>query len=218
MAINPKIIYNKLFGWLPKLVGKWVARILLLLVVFFVLTKFNVFNLGNLFNRKPLSIQDTPVLITQVKEIAQLFTTVAYHEVAHIYTTGLGNSLADKFTTRINNKVVYIIKGKTIVGVDLKKMTNNDIIKQGEEISINLPAIELLEVIANPSDFEMFSKSGYFTEQELVQAKMQGVEKIKQEGTRPEIVKKAEDQCKYIFTQFLTNAGFKKININFKTN
>jgi hypothetical protein len=101
-----------------------------------------------------------------------------------------------------------------IAGINLQKLSPDDVQVFGDSISIQLPKTEILDVIINPSGTETFTEKGNWTPEEIAQIKMEAKDKLLQHALEQDILFKAEEKSKAIIESLLQSAGFKKISIN----
>ena len=144
-----------------------ILLVVLLLVGAFLLTR------GVRQGKRPLTIDDTPVIVTKIRSLGELTTACYYDELVLSQTkpnafssTALG-SLAEGLGKDVDDHLVLIAKGTVRAGVDLMDMTEQDIRFVGDTAYIRLPAPQYLDVIVNPSDFEVFAETGKWTHEEV---------------------------------------------------
>ena len=144
-----------------------ILLVVLLLVGAFLLTR------GVRQGKRPLTIDDTPVIVTKIRSLGELTTACYYDELVLSQTkpnafssTALG-SLAEGLGKDVDDHLVLIAKGTVRAGLDLMEMTEEDIRFVGDTAYIRLPAPQYLDVIVNPSDFEVFAETGKWTHEEI---------------------------------------------------
>ena len=124
--------------------------------------------------KRPLSIDDTPVIITKIRSLGELTTACYYDEMVLSRTkqnafssSALGSLARDGLGKDVDDHLVIIAKGTVRAGVDLMDMTEEDIRFVGDTAYIRLPAPQYLDVIVNPSGFEVFAESGKWSHEEV---------------------------------------------------
>ena len=128
-----------------------------LLVVLLLVGAF-LFHRGIRQEKRPLTIDDTPVIVTKIRSLGELTTACYYDEM--VLSRTRQNLLAD-------DHLVIIAKGTVRAGVDLMDMTEQDIRFVGDTAYIRLPAPQYLDIIVNPSGFEVFAESGKWSHEEV---------------------------------------------------
>lgn len=123
--------------------------------------------------KRPLTIDDTPVIVSKIRSLGELTTACYYDEMVLTQTkpnafssTALG-SLAEGLGKDVDDHLVLIAKGTVRAGLDLMDMTEEDVRFVGDTAYIRLPAPQYLDVIVNPSDFEVFAETGKWTHEEI---------------------------------------------------
>ena len=123
--------------------------------------------------KRPLTIDDTPVIVSKIRSLGELTTACYYDEMVLTRTkqnafssTPLG-SLAEGLGKDVDDHLVLIAKGTVRAGLDLMDMTEQDLRFVGDTAYIRLPAPQYLDVIVNPSDFEVFAETGKWTHEEI---------------------------------------------------
>ena len=124
--------------------------------------------------KRSLSIDDTPVIITKIRSLGELTTACYYDEMVLSRTkqnafssSALGSLARDGLGKDVDDHLVIIAKGTVRAGVDLMDMTEEDIRFVGDTAYIRLPAPQYLDVIVNPSGFEIFAESGKWSHEEV---------------------------------------------------
>ena len=201
---------------MTRTIKKYLVIIAVLLVIIFLFQKLNWLpSFGNFFKSKPLTIDNTPILIKEINNLAQLITITSFDEVV-MDSSKKSKRLPGTFFPPPDAKIVLIARGKVMAGVDLKNLKDQDITIDKDSITIKLPPAQVLNTILNPSDFETFSESGNWNTEEVTQIKIRMREKIIQRANAQNLLPKAEERCKMIMENFLRNLDFKKVEIIFK--
>ena len=124
--------------------------------------------------KRSLSIDDTPVIITKIRSLGELTTACYYDEMVLSRTkqnafssSALGSLARDGLGKDVDDHLVIIAKGTVRAGVDLMDMTEEGIRFVGDTAYIRLPAPQYLDVIVNPSGFEVFAESGKWSHEEV---------------------------------------------------
>ena len=100
--------------------------------------------------KRSLTIDDTPVIITKIRSLGELTTACYYDEMVlsrtkeNAFSSSALGSLAEGLGKDVDDHLVLIAKG-----------------------TVRLPAPQYLDVIVNPSDFEVFAETGRWTHEEV---------------------------------------------------
>ena len=144
------------------------------LLAVFVLVAAIVLTRGDRREKRGLTIDDTPVIVTKIRSLGEL-TTVCYYDEMVLRETkqnafsssALGSLAREGLGKDVDDHLVIIAKGTVRAGVDLMDMNDGDIRFVGDTAYIRLPAPQYLDVIVNPSDFEVFAETGKWTQEEI---------------------------------------------------
>lgn len=159
---------------------------------------------------KDLTIDKTANVVEEVKKIGQ-FTTAAYYEEvplreiridtvgrSGVFGIGAGTSYKD-------NEIVLIGKGRVRAGFDLSKLQDDDIITHGDTLELSLPAVEVFDIIMNPSDFTTEYEKGTWSHELTKPIKKRAKAELEQNALDYGILEKAEE------------SGLKRLESLFKT-
>ena len=129
---------------------------------------------GDRREKRGLTIDDTPVIVTKIRSLGELTTACYYDEIVLSQTkqnafssSALGSLAREGLGKDVDDHLVIIAKGTVRAGVDLLDMIDEDIRFVGDTAYIRLPAPQYLDVIVNPSDFEVFAETGKWTHEEV---------------------------------------------------
>ena len=123
--------------------------------------------------KRPLTIDDTPVIVTKIRSLGELTTACYYDEMVlsrtkeNAFSSSALGSLAEGLGKDVEDHLVLIAKGTVRAGLDLMDMSEEDVRFVGDTAYIRLPAPQYLDVIVNPSDFEVFAETGKWTHEEI---------------------------------------------------
>ena len=123
---------------------------------------------------KTLRIAETAVLVEQVKTLGELTTACYYDELVlqgtkqnYFSTTPLGALAREGLGRDVDDHLVLIARGTVRAGLDFLEMDAEDIRFSGDTVYLRLPEPRYLDVIVNPSDFEVFAESGTWTHEQV---------------------------------------------------
>ncbi|MCY7422629.1 MAG: DUF4230 domain-containing protein [Chitinophagaceae bacterium] len=203
-------------GW-----GSLLQWLLVFIVMIWLLNKLSkIPSMRSLFTAEKVVIDQTPILIKNIKSIARLVTVTAYDEV--VVDSLVYNRTAafiDMFRTvspmamlpSLQKQLVIIGKGKVLAGTNLQKLTDKSISTHNDTAWIQLPRAEILEAIINPSDFETFEERGQWSDNEVIAVKVKARNKMIARAMERGILDKANKKATAVIENFLQAAGFKVV-------
>jgi hypothetical protein len=164
-------------------------------------------SLPSLFRSGPPQIEETPVIIQQVKNIAQMFTQTFYDE--YVYDTGV-------MRTPIFNqdkRLIFIAKGEVIAGFDLSDLSEKSILRRDRSIVVKLPPARVLDVVINPSGFETFIEKGEITFEESKKFHEDARRIFERNAREKGILKNSAEQGRQMLEKFFRLLGFETVDI-----
>jgi hypothetical protein len=199
--------------WLPILIG---AGILL-----FVLDRMDLsFSPSKWLKAQPVRIDETPLIISEMKQIAELQTAKLFCEVVTdsvvISTSEAAyEALRDAIffppmlpAFSMPKKIVLVTKGQVIAGIDLSILTDEDLILKGDTATLYLPPAQILDIISNPSDTEVFLENGQWTSAEIILVKQKAIRQMQIEAGDRKLIARANEKAIALMTGFLQGAGY----------
>ncbi|MFT3702975.1 MAG: DUF4230 domain-containing protein [Agriterribacter sp.] len=179
-------------------------------------------SIAGIFKPKPVIIEETPILIKQINELAQMCTITVFDEVVADSVDIRQKSTVESLLPDLSGfgnlpitgrRLVVIAKGKVIAGTDLKKLQQQSIFVHEDSVSVTLPRAEILDAIVNPSGIETFSETGVWNDKEITAVKIKARNKMIDRALKQQVLQKANDRSIMLMENFLRSAGFKKVTV-----
>ena len=193
-----------------------------LIAIWFLLGKLNILpSFRDIFSSKAIQIDETPILIKEIRELAELTTMASFDEVVVDSVKADPATLAIKTITGLSlnplspgyDQLVLICKGKVTAGTNLSLLSPNDIYREKDSVSMGLAPAVILDVIINPSDVETFIEKGEWPTDAFEKVKMKAKEKMKQRAISEDILGKANARSRLLMENFLRQSGFTKVHV-----
>lgn len=198
--------------------------IILIVAAVWLFTKFKSLpSISNIFKPKPVLIENTPVVVKQIQSIAQLTTISAYEELVADTTVTDSRTINLPLLPAIElpsptRKLVVIGKATTNIGIDMQQLRDNDVSGTSDSIHIILPPAQILDVIVNPSDVEVFLEQGTWDNAAMTNLKNRirylAISDAMSRGLLAQSEKKAVD----VLTNFFKAAGYRQVVVQFRGN
>ena len=200
-----------------------IILLLFIIGIVFTLFKFNVFH--NIFSSTPVVIDETPVLVKEIKNIAELFSVCFYDEVVvtaskkeetsvNKATKLVGNLFGKTIKDSTDRRLILIIKGRTYAGIDLSGLSEQSINKKDSLTIINIPQPKIIDVVVNPTDVSVFSEEGNWTNEEVTNLKLKAKELLKEKAIMNGIIEKSKTKSEHTLESLFTLNGDKNIHVN----
>jgi hypothetical protein len=161
----------------------------------------------NIFSSKPVTIDNTPILIKEIRSLGQVITATFYDEV--VVDSTVKHSFSQLPIT--DDHLVIIARGKVLAGIDLKLLTDSSISVTKDTVWMHLPQTKIIDVIINPDDFETFEETGKWTPEAVTAVKIKAKTKITANAYNKNIIDKATRKAKAVLQDFLHAAGLKVV-------
>ena len=180
--------------------------ILLLLIIIFIFKRLHIFD--GLFASKPLLIDNTPLVIREIRSIAELNTATLYQEIV------VDSIAPSAIPLQAKREIVLIVKGRVLAGIDLQQLQDKDVYVKEDSVHIILPQATIRDVIINPSAIETFYEFGRWSNEEITALKLSAREKLLASAVEKNLLDRADTKAKAVITQFLKVAKFEKIRVD----
>jgi hypothetical protein len=179
-------------------------------------------SLKNIFRSKQVVINETPILIKDIKALGQLITFSSLDEVvADSIIVTPGSRFVNSFNRlapvpllpSADKQLVLIGKGKVLAGTDLSLLSDSSVTLKNDTLTVFLPKPQIFDAILNPGDFETFVEKGEWSSEEVTLVKIKARRKMIERALQKNILEKAGQKSKAIMLDFLQNMGYKKVFI-----
>lgn len=168
--------------------------------------------------QRTLAIEQTETLVDQVRRIGELSSAGYYEEL--VLTDRDESYLAEvKRATGLNrltgnDDFVIICKGRVRAGYDFAKMGPDDFSVSGDTLRLTLPPVEILDVVINPTDYELFA--GHRTHEETVGLVLQAKQRLRADAIRAGILDQAELSAESALRRLLASMGYREVVLTFR--
>ena len=165
-----------------------------------------------------MQIETTATVVDQVRRIGELSAAGYYEEL--VLTDRDESALAElKRATGLNrltgnDDFVMICKGRVRAGFDFSKMEGSDFTVSGDTVRVTLPPVEILDVVINPTDYELFA--GHRTHDETVGIILLAKQRLRRDAVRAGILDQAERSAETTLRRLLSSMGFREVILPFR--
>lgn len=199
---------------------KTIAALIIIFAILWLLSSLDLLPSLNIFKPKAVVIDETPILIKEIKSIGQLVTYTSFDEVV---VSSIMASKGSAFVNSVNRlspvpvlpsadkQLVLIVRGKILAGTNLSLLNGSSIVIKNDTVRLFLPKPQILDAIVNPSDFETFVESGLWSSNEITQVKISARKKMIDRALQQNILEKAGSKSKAIMENFLGSMGYKNV-------
>lgn len=194
--------------------------IIIIVAAYWMLQKFKVLPTKDIFGTRAVVIDETPILIKNIKSIGQLILYTSYDEVvADSVIVTRGSAFVNAFNhlspvpmlPSADKQLVLIGRGKVLAGTDFSMLPDTSLTIRNDTVTLILPKAKIIEAIVNPSDFEVFIEKGQWSNEEVTLVKLQARRKLEARALQQNILVKANVKVRTVMQNFLESMKFKKV-------
>jgi hypothetical protein len=199
-----------------------ITKVIFVLVCYWFITRVVVPSMKNVFTSEKVSIDETPIVIKEIKSIGQLITYTSFDEVVadttiktkgSAFVNGFNRFTPVPVLPSADKQLVIIGRGKILAGVNLSLLTDSSVTIKNDFLRVYLPKAQILDAILNPSDFETFVENGEWSNDEVIRVKATARRKMIERALQQNILTKADAKAKIIMDNFLHNMGYSHVEV-----
>lgn len=171
--------------------------------------------------KEAVIIDNTAIIVTRIQTLGELTTACFYDELVLNGTkknsfsdSPLGSIARDGFGKDVNDHLVIIARGTVRAGIDLQKMGDGSVRISGDSVIVRLPSPEYLDIIVNPTDFEIFAESGKWTQPQVTALQDTARERLIAEADRAGLKRTAYEGAMNAVANLLTACGYSYIRFD----
>lgn len=172
-------------------------------------------SLGELVRPKAVRIDETPVVVAEIRKLAEWTTIVAYDEVVEdtMRTESSPNPLS---ALSGPDRLVLVVKGTVRAGTDLAAMGEGDVTRIGDSVAVTLPPARIIDVSVNPSGVETFMESGQWPGEAFERVKIKARDRIRDRALQQGILSRADRRAAMLMENLLRQSGFEKTGVTIR--
>ena len=167
---------------------------------------------------RELEIDRTAAVVEQVRRIGELSSAGYYEELVLTDRdeSYLGELKRASGLNRVtgNSDFVLICKGRVRAGFDLTKVQGSDFATSGDTLRVALPPVEILDVVINPADYELFA--GHRTHEETTGLLLQAKQRLRADAIRDGVLEQAERSAENQLRNLFSAMGYREVLITFR--
>lgn len=165
-----------------------------------------------LFEEQPAKTTSGPVVVEGIRDLNQL-ATVRWKESV-IITKESGGTQLERFFS--GEEVTVVAAGDVEAGVDLADLGRDDVLVDGETVTIRLPEPEILSVSLDEDETRVYDRDfgllNLRPDDELAEeARGVAVDRIEEAARDEEILAQADQNAENGIRAFVTSLGFEEV-------
>lgn len=170
-----------------------------------------------------LEIDKTANVVTEIRKIAELTTACYYEDVilkekkpSETIGGKVVNSVSKKKSPILEDHIVIVASGNVRAGFNLAKLTKKDVVVEDSVLTITLPKAEILEVIVNPSDYDVYIEDGKWSHEQVTKVEDKALAQIRQDAIDDGLLQHAEELGISKLKELFKTYGFSQVVIKVK--
>lgn len=160
-----------------------------------------------------LRVENTATIIQQVQTLSDLVTVKYVMQKVEFVDSPPGSTLGQ--FVQGDNKVMLLAQGIVKAGIDLKKITPDDVTVSGKDLTITLPKPEITDAYLDDSQTKVIERTTGFLrslDKDLEQTTRQyAVDDIRRAAQESGIFNDANDRARTELRSFFQEAGFETV-------
>ena len=160
-----------------------------------------------------LRVENTATIIQQVQTLSDLVTVKYMMEKVEFLDSPPGSTLGQ--FVQGDNKVMLLAQGVVKAGIDLKKITPDDVAISGRSLTIRLPKPQITDAYLDDSQTKVLERTTGFLrslDKDLEQTTRQyAVDDIRRAAQQGGILNDASERARTELRTFFQQAGFKQV-------
>jgi hypothetical protein len=204
---------NRSSGWGAKsfAFGFFVALLAIGLAVWLV-TGSGLLSLLRAYRGGALIRIDQPTIVRQIQQLQRL-ETVSF-TMDKIISGEHDSPFLPKFL--VSDRLLLVVHGEVIAGVDLNKVQSDDVTVQGQSISLRLPQAQILVTRLDNTQTRVYSRdTGLFSSPDPnleSEVRQEAERQLQQAAVAGGILTTAEGNARSTIVSLLEGLGFKKVD------
>jgi hypothetical protein len=198
--------------WLLAGLAGMVLAVLLVGAAFWAIGGFNLFELGRMLRGGEVRMKvDQPTVIRQIRGLDRL-ETVSY-TLEKIIGGERENPILPNFLA--GDRLLLIVHGQVIAGIDLSKLQSSDVVVKGRSVSIHLPPAEIFTVRLDNEKSKVYSReTGLFSTPDPnleTEVRQEGERQIRDAALQESILDNSNKNARQTLTSLLNGLGFDNV-------
>lgn len=208
----PPVKTRSPWEWLLAALAGMVLAVLLVGAGFWAIGGFSLFELGRMLRGGEVRMKvDQPTVIRQIRGLDRL-ETLSY-TMEKIIGGERENPLLPSFLA--GDRLLLIVHGEVIAGIDLSKLQPSDVVVKGRTVSIHLPAAEIFTVSIDNEKSKVYSReTGLFSTPDPnleTEVRQEGERQIRDAALKDGILDSSNNNARQTLTSLMNGLGFDSV-------
>lgn len=201
-------------SWLKGIIAGSLVTILFIGAAVWLSTGVGLLELMGLFRRGGIRFNvDQPTVVRQIQRLQKL-ETVSY-TMDKIIGGARDNAYLPKFLA--GDRILLVVHGEVVAGVNLENIKASDVTVQGHGISLRLPPAEVFSTRIDNAKSRVYSRdTGLFSSPDPnleSEVRQEAERQLQQSAVVDGILKSADQNARNTVSGMLTGLGFTQVNL-----
>lgn len=210
----PKRATRRPFHWFLSILTGALLMVLVIGGALWAFTGFGLFQFTRMLRGGQVHINvDQPTVIRQIRALQRL-ESVSY-SMDKIVSGERDNPVLPSFLA--GDKLLLVVHGEVIAGVDLSKLQPNDVVVSGRSVSVHLPAAEIFTTRLDNEKTRVYSReTGLFSSADPTletQVRQEAERQLQAAALQDGVLKTADKNARQTLTILLNSFGFENVQI-----
>jgi uncharacterized protein DUF4230 len=211
-AYHTQRVNRPSFPWVKTFVFGFLLALFAVGLVIWLATGTGLLSLLRAYRGGTLIHIDQPTVVRQIQQLQRL-ETVSF-TMDKIISGEHESPYLPKFL--VSDRLLLIVHGEVIGGVDLSKLQPDDVVIQGQSISLRLPQAQILVTRLDNAQTRVYSRdTGLFSSPDPnleSEVRQEAERQLQEAALQGDILKTADANARSTISSLLQGLGFKKVD------
>jgi Protein of unknown function (DUF4230) len=211
-AYHTQRVNRPSFPWVKTFVFGFLLALFAVGLVIWLATGTGLLSLLRAYRGGTLIHIDQPTVVRQIQQLQRL-ETVSF-TMDKIISGEHESPYLPKFL--VSDRLLLIVHGEVIGGVDLSKLQPDDVVIQGQSISLRLPQAQILVTRLDNAQTRVYSRdTGLFSSPDPnleSEVRQEAERQLQEAALQGDILKTANANARSTISSLLQGLGFKKVD------
>jgi hypothetical protein len=211
-AYHTQRVNRPSFPWVKTFLFGFLLALFAVGLIIWLATGTGLLSLLRAYRGGTLIHVDQPTVVRQIQQLQRL-ETVSF-TMDKIISGEHDSPYLPKFL--VSDRLLLVVHGEVIGGVDLSKLQPADVVVQGQSISLRLPQAQILVTRLDNAQTRVYSRdTGLFSSPDPnleSEVRQEAERQLQEAATQGDILKTADGNARSTISSLLQGLGFKKVD------
>jgi len=213
-AYHTQRVNRPSFPWVKTLLFGFLLALFAVGLIIWLATGTGLLSLLRAYRAGTLIHIDQPTVVRRIQQLQRL-ETVSF-TMDKIISGEHDSPYLPKFL--VSDRLLLVVHGEVIGGMDLSKLQPDDVIVQGQSISLRLPQAQILVTRLDNAQTRVYSRdTGLFSSPDPnleSEVRQEAERQLQEAAMQGDILKTADGNARSTISSLLEGLGFKKVDFS----